>query len=453
MADKKLTITDKKLLRRASSTVIETSLGELERYARNNSWLGRTNRYRQNTIERLDSDLNPNKKGIVNNSNLRQYIAASGPIHCLDGWGFLGRAMICHVQGDLDVSRHLAYYAELRAAMSLLAMQGIGIFSGRHMLVDATGTCIQFGRRLTTHKVAWLVLDHWSGLTRSMNVLSAAVSPYGIPFANWLDAFGAGTLLRPMASVWFTRWGLDLKYFSYDRDARNESSYRPTKIDTRDHISAIGISKFLAAFWRAYEPATSYQPVVLDRHLLRQGIESAFEALSGKKPVNAPVDFEFRAKKMIELLNPPGAPAEVLLDFLMRRSEPDTNVILEEASRITKLQDPRHHLQVMSRAVLLLRVATGTCGGLFQKAGYKRSDLEFWWQDLGKNLGFWDNSNLPDNLTDLWGDVEDVLSSLEQWISDHDHNNPSMFTFKSNKNSNLDVLSNCERIGLWGLGF
>ena len=453
MADRNLTTTDKKLLKRASPTVIETSLTELRRFVRGNNWLGSTNRYRQDTIERLRSDLDPNKRSTVNDRNLRQYIAASGPIHCLDGWGFLGRAMISHVQGDLDVSRHLAYYAELRAAMALLAMQGVGIFSAQHMLVDANGTCIRFGKSLKTHEVAWLVLDHWSGLTRSMDVLSTAISPYGIPFANWLDAFGAGTLLRPMASEWFTRWGLDLKHFSYDRDARNESSYRPTKIATRDHISAIGISKFLAAFWRTYEPATSYQPVVLDRHLLRQGIESAFEALFDKKPVNEPADFETRVKKMIESLNPPGAPAEVLLNFLMRLSEPDTNVILEEASRITKLQDPRHHLQVMSRAVLLLRVATGACGELFQKAGYKRSDLEFWWQDLGKNLGFWDNSNLPDNLTDLWGDVEDVLSSLEQWISDYDQQNPSMFTFKSNKNSNLDVLSSCERIGLWGLGF
>ncbi len=453
MLDKKLSTPDKKSLKRASSAAIETSLAELGRYTRNNTWLGRTNRYRQNTIKRLDSDLDPEKIGVVNNNNLRQYIAASAPIHCLDGWGFLGRAMICHVQGDLDVSRHLAYYAELRAAMSLLAIQGVGIFSGKHMLVDANGTCIRFGKGLTTHKVAWLVLDHWAGLTRSMTALSAAVSPYGLPFADWLSAFGAGTLLRPMASEWFTRWGLDLKHFSDDRDARNESSYRPTKIVTRDHISSIGISKFIAAFWRTYEPATSYQPVVLDRHLLRQGIESAFEALTGRKPANAPADFESRVKQMIEHLNPPGAPAGILLDFLMRRSEPGTNVILEEAGRTTTPQDPRHHLQVMSRAVLLLRVATGACAGLFQNAGYKRSDLEFWWQDLGKNLGFWDRSSLPDTLTDLWGDVEDVLSSLEEWISDHDPKNPSMFAFKSNKNSGIDVLSGCERIGLWSLGF
>ena len=47
-------------------------------------------------------------------------LAATGPSHCLDGWTFLSRALAALLSGDTHTTRHLAYYAQLRAALSLL---------------------------------------------------------------------------------------------------------------------------------------------------------------------------------------------------------------------------------------------------------------------------------------------------------------------------------------------
>jgi hypothetical protein len=69
--------------------------------------------------------------------HLAQYIAASSILHCADGWSYLGRAINCLLKGDPHRVVHLAYYAELRAALSLLASEAIGVFSRNNFVIDA----------------------------------------------------------------------------------------------------------------------------------------------------------------------------------------------------------------------------------------------------------------------------------------------------------------------------
>jgi len=57
-------------------------------------------------------------------------VAACGPNHCLDGWSYLSRSVSALVARDGHSAKHMAYYAQLRAAMSMLAVSGVGIFNG-----------------------------------------------------------------------------------------------------------------------------------------------------------------------------------------------------------------------------------------------------------------------------------------------------------------------------------
>ena len=78
----------------------------------------------------------PNNVGI-DGSSLAEYIACSIPLHLADGWTFLARGLDAIKAGDSDSAIHMAYYAELRAAMSLLAGDGVGVFRSRHVAIEA----------------------------------------------------------------------------------------------------------------------------------------------------------------------------------------------------------------------------------------------------------------------------------------------------------------------------
>ena len=67
---------------------------------------------------------------------LIEAVAAAAPNHCIDGWSYVSRAMSALLAGDLHAARHLSYYAELRAGLSLLGSLGIGIFNGINFVVD-----------------------------------------------------------------------------------------------------------------------------------------------------------------------------------------------------------------------------------------------------------------------------------------------------------------------------
>ena len=58
-------------------------------------------------------------------------VALSAPQHCMDGWAYVSRALGALLSGGIyTAARHLAYYSQLRAGLSILANVGIGIFNG-----------------------------------------------------------------------------------------------------------------------------------------------------------------------------------------------------------------------------------------------------------------------------------------------------------------------------------
>ena len=95
-------------------------------------------RGRRGGNNRLRDDLSNDR---INSDRLSEYIGISAPVHSMDGWSFLGRSIHCLSRGDPYIAVHLAYYAELRAALAILAAQGIGVFSYPHCVIDSEGRC------------------------------------------------------------------------------------------------------------------------------------------------------------------------------------------------------------------------------------------------------------------------------------------------------------------------
>ena len=130
MTRKKLSIADKQGLRLASRQDMELAFISSKRHLQDNRWIGKTNIYAKNCVKTLYRQTRLRRN--PNYPDLSKYIAVSALLHCLDGWSYLGKAIACHSAGDSNSARHMAYYSELRAGVSLMSEEGVGIFNGRH---------------------------------------------------------------------------------------------------------------------------------------------------------------------------------------------------------------------------------------------------------------------------------------------------------------------------------
>lgn len=446
----KLNKRQKSILRKSSRPAVLQTFTKLGKHFRHNRLIGKNNRYSNNCIVALQRDIQPGR--MVNHGHLAQYITMSAMLHCADGWSFLGRVIDCHSRGDGNIARHLAYYAELRGAIALLAAEGIGIFNKRHFVLESSGNCQILPQHLGTHRITWLALEHWADLQRSADLLAQIISPGGIPLGEWLGSFGSGSNIHPIGSEWLKSWGLDLKRLSEDRDARNEASYRPTRLIYKAPLDILKSTHFLHNFWIMCEPSGPTRFEFLDRHLLRLSVEQAFQAIHDIKVQDNVDEFKKDVEKMLDNIEPSGLSKEEWKKFLVRESEPDTPPLIIEAAGNAPMGDPHHHIQVMARATLLLRVATGACAKLLRETGLDRTHVEFWWKSFGEELGLWEIGNEPSELTDLWADIETALKETRDWVSGSTGIQLSFARWRKEQSHPISILGECERVALWGLG-
>ena len=132
------------------------------------------NRYMKSPVSVLEGDSKAGNP--IHGKELADYLAASAPTHCCDGWAFLGRAVASHLRGDPDTARHLVYYAELRAAMAMLATEGIGYFSRLHFSIDKQQKA-SIGARTGTHVATWAILEEWAFRNQAADLLGGSLPP------------------------------------------------------------------------------------------------------------------------------------------------------------------------------------------------------------------------------------------------------------------------------------
>ena len=98
---------------------------------------------------------------------------------------------------------------------------------------------------------------------------------------------------------------------------------------------------------------------------------------------------------------------------------------------------------------MLLRLATGASAGLLSDAGIGRERLEFWIQAVGTGRGIWQPKAPPEDLVDLWADVEAALEQIEDSTKGTQPNAEEIWVRESR---GMAILGECERVALWGLG-
>ena len=409
-----LTAADISVLSAASSSATVRCAGSLRRYVAAGRWLGLNNRYRLDPVGGIRADLD---SGTLQSKHAGEYVAAAAPVHLVDGWCYLGQALRAHAAGHPAISRHLGYYAELRAAMALLATQGIGVFNQQHLVIDANGAAVSLTKR-PTHEATWLYLEQWAQTSDAARVVGEIIQPERQPLEDWVLALPGQPTWAPLGTDWLLTLGLDLKRFAHDRVARNEASYRPTSLTGTDHLSAEDAATFVVEFVALLEPQGPGVFAQLDAHLLRISLETAFRAATNSTPKQAPKQFGHSVDEVVSLFIPDLEIRENLRLFLMRAVVPPDPLLIAEARMTAGASHPRHHLQVLCRAALLLRITTGAVVALLRSAGVVfASTSSWWWEPLGDAHGLWEPSGAPDDMADLWLDVMSGLDEIREWAS------------------------------------
>ncbi|TPK02881.1 hypothetical protein FJ872_28760 [Mesorhizobium sp. B2-5-9] len=443
----KLQQPDKLAIRGLKRADVELTTAGLKRFLERSKWIGTTNYYAKDVVGRLENGVpgTPGRK-----RHLAQYIAASVALHANDGWSYLSRAVACILAGDTHRSLHMAYYAELRAAMSLLASAGIGVFDKQHYIISGTNLAVKLRAPNGTHIMAWLALEEWSRRPASGTLFSTLIRPEGRTLNEWFQLQGGASSLAPQAKAWFMQWGMDLGVASKDREARNESSYRPDGVPTTWEVSAKGSLDFVRDMWSTLEPSSASSFEQIDRHILRRAVERHYFSVTGRTPSANDGAYVALINTIVEVQSFATATEQRLKSFLLRQSARNDPQIFQFSAM--KPGNPQSDaFAIMSRAVLLLRLATGAAHLLLNRAGLNANLLGFWWERLGETRGLWRPGSPPSALTDLWADVEESLRDISNVETSTPEVMESFRSLSAELPGSLNMLATHERVSLWGL--
>lgn len=427
------------------SSIIST---EIAPFLISNKWISRVNRYGRQTIERIDQDIQSNT---VVEKDLKDYMAVSTLLHCNDGWEFLNNSITSLLNGSYEKSIHFAYYAELRAAMSFLATNGIAVLNDRHFCLDGFGNVYWTSAKRGTHRFTWEILDLWSNQTRNASKINENLFLHGISFNDWLTGAGIPSNSPALAispSSWLRRWNIDIQMLSSDRDIRNQVSYRPSRLRTAYSYVPKILEEldYLAKNWRLLEPSPLSSSHRLDLELLKMSLYSSLERHTGILQTKSDIKnalSNVESSTGIKISKP-------VQRYLLNKTSTSALIYKANLSAI----DSRNRIRpmsVISRAFLMLRLSTLSVKRVLLDSTVSFDDVKFWWNSIGLNKGFWNENSNVGPMSDLWSDIELSIDNIELEINRGSINDRrDLFSYVS-----LDtaIISQVERACLWTLEY
>lgn len=394
-------------------------------------WISPRNVYRRDCIGRYRADL---AAAAVNQSHMCEYVAVSAPTHVIDGWSFLARAVDALFRGDRYTAIHLGYYCELRAAMALLASQGIGVFNNQHAIVGVGTPPPKITRPssdLGTHRYAWAALNDWSSSASAGALLDECIAPGGIRLSRWLDV--AGRLSTSvLASHWFPNWGIDLRGLAADRDRRNLVSYNPSEILRPPPTDILRVVDLVLDLWRLFEPSSARRFQNLEFELLRSILKVDVRA----------------AATIIEKIGLPPSYADEIASIVPSGT---TSTTLDLANSHTDVDSESCDLEVLARAALLLSFATSSARALLSEASYSVNDLTIWLERYSTGRGIdYDVASIGPP-SELWADVSEKIEEARNWRAAQGSGPVNLGTWRRHLTATSFELSAFELAGMWGL--
>lgn len=378
------------------------------------------------------------------NQQLAELLAATGPNHCMDGWSYLSRTLECLLAGYLHQARHLAYYAQLRAVLSILAHCGIGIFNTINFVIDNNGDVHRLDaanrrRGMGTHLAVWEAIEAWSNEPPLAQQFLNAIRIQGVTLHDCIQSIWPSASASTLVTEIVSSWGMDIRRGAEDREIRNISSYSPhdlnpigDKVD--DRLILVG------ELWTTLEPGGGDGFDMLDRHLLRNLLQKIHTTISDDKDFGNGSIFN----RFMEL--DPRIRNIASREFMIGNVESRDPLIMRRAKSTTKGSVDG----MICRALLLLRTATGFTKTAFLHAGFAplEDNVRPWLDVTGTRMGFWHADHPPEEMGELWADVRDAMEDLHVSIAKRPIH---QYDWLSTMDISAKYLSQAERACMWGM--
>ncbi len=378
-------------------------------------------------------------------------IAVSIPTHCLDGWSFAARAVNALISGDAHAARHMAYYAQLRAGLCMLANLGVGLFDGVNYVVTNTGAIsridppndpakLKKGKGVGTHVIVWSALEAWSADPVQSQLFLDLIRFQGSPLRESLDALWPGFMQVATVGQLISAWGVDLKRGIEEKNSRNTSSYAAHCLNPL--LTSVPANlRFVENAWRLFEPSGGAGFDELDRHLLR--------SIFGRQHEISELGVDLTAGAISTRYDQlPGTIRRMCSqDFLLGLREPARLELLKLAS-VKGL--PASPLHMLARAFLLLRTATAFTHTSLTEAGIDTAAgaLRPWLDAMALRRGFWPATAPVADIIELWDEVEFAVDDL---AASRTPAPTDLATWKRTQNNGMPVITEIERVAMWSL--
>ncbi|HMM45795.1 MAG TPA: hypothetical protein PKE41_09200 [Candidatus Macondimonas sp.] len=152
--------------------------------------------------------------------DLAKCLAAEQIAHLVEGWRYCAAAFHASLVNATDNAQHFAYYAELRAAMSLFSGSGIRVNRHNPFFLDARRQQHSL-KKQPTHTIVWAFWPLWAQRADALDLLKRKITL--VPGVTIDDV--ETSLIGLGASQCLQGWGYDLLQLENDHNARNIASY------------------------------------------------------------------------------------------------------------------------------------------------------------------------------------------------------------------------------------
>ncbi|NVN56991.1 hypothetical protein FLM52_14695 [bacterium Scap17] len=443
MEPQELSQSSRSVLEKQSEDAIVNALSSLKTAFHNRTLIDSENPFfinQEEAIKEFFSEITDSPKP---NNDLTEHMSISVIIHNNDGWSYLTQAMQAIIRGDIGAASHLAYYAELRAALSILASQGIGIYNYRNIIVDSTGKIHKLNKS-PTHKITWLALEEWAKSANASDFFGSEILPFNIPLRDWLHEYEGTPDLSHTGASLIKMWGLELSKYSLDRSSRNEVSYQVNLKPELKRLTPHALTSFMSEIWSSSNPES--KPFSsLDSKLLKKILHTIYSEKSDA--IFTQSSYDTTINRTCSNLETPA----YVKSYLISNDSSDESSILDYAYKNRGADDDYQFLDVFSRAFLLLRLASASTSRLMRKADVTLDELAFWWLPMSYSSGIANEGSLTGeadyDFENLWHEINDAIEDLE----DVDPENSCVKTFMSDYANTIEPLSRLDKLTFFGL--
>lgn len=327
-------------------------------------------------------------------ANAASELAAEQIFHMIEGWRYASAATNAFLNHSQHTALHFAYYAELRAALSLLSWSGIRVRQSAHYYLDVYGNKKSFGPE-RTHSAVWGLWQHWvkradaTKLFKDQIKLTSSVS-----LSNVLTSL---QYVDPAKTL--QNWGMDLAKIQADHTARNTSSYEafwinaPLSRMSRDDLDLV------LMLWKLLLPQDS--GLLFDSSLISYFVSKALPAMTHRM---GKTSGECLNQIVQSIVTNTGADPELILRRL-DTSQYETKPFDLASSVDTKTEN------VLCRAFFLLRLSM--LAAKTSLAMTQNSATMDWLSNWFEHAGLWSK----DSGIDAYDTSEDYVIALDHFAA------------------------------------